>query len=56
LVGCWYWLPFLLLEQQPLVAVSAASHEVGLIPFRIFAVEVLDFALCEDEWFYLSGF
>jgi hypothetical protein len=53
LVGRWHWLPFPLLEQQP-VALSAASLEVGSIPFRICAVEAQDFALCEDEWYSRS--
>jgi hypothetical protein len=47
-------LPFPLLEQQPAVALSAASLEVGLIPFRIFAAEAQDFALCEGEWYSRS--
>jgi hypothetical protein len=51
----WCWLPFLLVEQQSLVAVCEASLEVGLTLFRICAVEARDFALCEDEWFDRSG-
>jgi hypothetical protein len=52
-------LPLPLLEQQPVVvaaavALSAASLEVGLIPFRICAVGAQDFALCEGEWYSRS--